>query len=95
VEQVVTHSPDILLTALHDKDTDTLCRWWCEFNCFTWPDDFPIDKPVGWDALDMAGQQNHPKAKRMWRELGRHVTQEKRLAYWREYYLPRMKMEAK
>jgi len=32
-------------------DTETLARWCNTFNGWEWPDDFPVNKPSGYDRL--------------------------------------------
>jgi len=30
---------------------ETVAHWWCQFNCFEWPADFPIPEPPDYAAL--------------------------------------------
>jgi len=35
-----------------NKRTKKLAKWWCKFNVFEWPPDFPQPKPSNWDNAD-------------------------------------------
>jgi hypothetical protein len=57
-------------------------RWWCHFNAFHWPADFPASKPEGWDDIQDSEKMTHPMASEAWRILGNLTLLDGCLQYW-------------
>ena len=68
--------------AIANRDPETLLRWWCDFNSFHWPDDYPEPEPSGWHALTDREKYEHPHGRAAWATLDRLVDRGAALAYW-------------
>jgi len=66
---------------LDRADETTLCRWWCELNCFKWPKELR-PAPKGWDMSTDSDRMKISSARELFAELRRRVPHTKRLAYW-------------
>lgn len=43
---------EILCERFAPEELQKIAKWWCKFNCWEWPDDFPISKPDEFDTMN-------------------------------------------
>lgn len=67
---------------LSDFTIEVLAGWWCEMNCFRWPNGIPSPKPDGWDELTNKQRHAHPEARKLFSELSAIVPQKERSRAW-------------
>jgi len=67
---------------LADFPVETVAAWYCELNCFRWPENLPIGKPYGWDS--MTDEQKHvdPECNAIWRAVSDAVPEKEKSRAW-------------
>lgn len=63
---------------------DTLCKWWCQFNCFEWPPDYPVAEPDGWNEWTSKERYASTDGKTAWNAISKELGKRNldALAYW-------------
>ena len=61
---------------------ETVAAWYCKLNCYEWPEDFPMQKPAGWD--DITDRQKHelPEMKAAWDAVDSAVPRKEKSRAW-------------
>lgn len=78
-----------LVLLLRGHTTEKLAFWWCQFNSFLWPDDFPLPKSAGWDEMSSARRYRCLEAKLAWAALCTLVPKKEQARAWHRYGLSR------
>lgn len=69
-----------------------LARWWCDFNAWQWPYDYPMPKPTDWDAIpqhinfDRISRTKFNLAGAQIEEIKKHISHDDFLSYWNGPY---------
>ena len=61
---------------------DVAAKWWCEMNCFNWTVDFPLKKPLGFDALTNCQKYEHPYWAAAFNAVNEYVPRKEQSRAW-------------
>jgi hypothetical protein len=65
---------------------ETLARWWCQFNRFEWPEDFPYPEPPSWHSLTNRERHYDARGRNAWAAINAVVDKDLALKLWREQH---------
>lgn len=61
---------------------ETVAAWYCKLNCFEWPEDFPMQKPAGWDEMSDRQKYELPVGKAAWNAVNNAVPGKEKSRAW-------------
>ena len=57
-------------------------KWYCELNCFRWPDGFPLEKPPGYDTMTDRQKYDLPYLKDIFAAVSAYVPRKEQSRAW-------------
>lgn len=69
-----------------------LARWWCDFNAWQWPHDYPMSKPEDWEdipyfiSFDRTSRTKFNLGYAQIEEIKKHIGHDDFLSYWNGPY---------
>lgn len=72
----------VLTEGLADAGITKAAKWYCELNSFHWPDDFPLPKPAGYEAMTDKEKFKDPIQRLAFDEVVAFVPQKEKIRAW-------------
>lgn len=70
-----------------NKTISDLCRWWCVFNCWSWPRDFPTPPPNNFEQLYAGSDELVDIVRPIRLAIEKIVSLSTIMIYWEEVFL--------